>query len=382
MSRFVISCGGTGGHLSPGIALAEELIRWGHEVLLLVTEKEVDSRLMEKYQGLTCQAIPSASLGFSPGKLYRFVVNNLRGYFLAKRILTGKQTDAVVSFGGFLSLPVLSAARRVRSLIVLHEANRIPGKATRTFRKAASRIYLPRGVELRGISAEVVRDYGFPVRREFKRISRDEARRMLGMPKEGKLLTILGGSQGAQALNDWARDHFDQLSRKGINLYCVAGMGPGREGFFERELEGGRRFKARFVSFTDQMAAVISASDLIVSRAGAGTIAELMRCRVPAILVPYPHAADNHQEANARFFEQQGGGLTISQASLGQLLDEVEELMFNDWLLAQFQKNLGRMDDPLVLERTVKDLEALIALSGAGSHIVEDRLGAGGPEMR
>jgi UDP-N-acetylglucosamine--N-acetylmuramyl-(pentapeptide) pyrophosphoryl-undecaprenol N-acetylglucosamine transferase len=109
----------------------------------------------------------------------------------------------------------------------------------------------------------------------------------------------------------------------------------------------------------------LSAADLVVSRAGAGTIAELIRCATPAILVPFPRAADNHQWANARFFEQQGGGLVIDEQYLGALEREVRDVIFNDWLLRKFRANLRRMDRANSLDLVLDDLEGLAAAVAA-----------------
>ncbi|MGB0372602.1 MAG: UDP-N-acetylglucosamine--N-acetylmuramyl-(pentapeptide) pyrophosphoryl-undecaprenol N-acetylglucosamine transferase [Opitutales bacterium] len=361
MSRYVIACGGTGGHLAPGIAIGEVLQQDGHECTLIVSEKQVDSRLIKKYPNLHCEPLASSPMKMSPKGLARFVLKNAKGIRRMVQLLRKNETDLVIAFGGFLSLPVIIAARIVGIPFVLHEANRKPGKVTRLFKKAATRIYLPRGLWMRGISADVIRDYGFPVRREFRRIAKEVSRERLGLPRDGKVLTILGGSQGAHSLNTWARDHFETLAEMHVHLYCVTGIGQGTTGVFERRLENRGSVFAHFVPFTDQMAEVMSASDLVISRAGAGTLAELIRSRVPSILIPYPYAADNHQDANARFHEQQGGGIMLNQNRLDQLFHEVEDLLFNDWLLAKFQKNLALLDDQYALSKTTRDLELLVS---------------------
>ena len=107
------------------------------------------------------------------------------------------------------------------------------------------------------------------------------------------------------------------------------------------------------------MAEVLSAADLVVSRAGAGTLAELIRCETPVVLVPYPQAADDHQRANAEYFERQGGGVVVAQQRLGDLHREVLDIIFNDWLLRRFRGNLQRMDRANSLELMLGDLEAI-----------------------
>jgi len=115
----------------------------------------------------------------------------------------------------------------------------------------------------------------------------------------------------------------------------------------------------------DRISVLLSAADLVVSRAGAGTLAELVRCETPAILVPYPQAADDHQRANAAFFEQQGGGIVVEQTNLAGLRAKLLDLIFNDWLLRQFRGNLQRMDCANSLELMLRDLEQLAAPAAA-----------------
>jgi UDP-N-acetylglucosamine--N-acetylmuramyl-(pentapeptide) pyrophosphoryl-undecaprenol N-acetylglucosamine transferase len=122
---------------------------------------------------------------------------------------------------------------------------------------------------------------------------------------------------------------------------------------------GGAAVPAIFLPFCDDMAALLSAADLVVSRAGAGTLAELARCETPAILVPYPQAADNHQQANAQYFAQQGGGLVLEQGRLDQLGPLVRGLLTDPGRLARFRTGLRQMDRPGTLDLIVRDLGSL-----------------------
>ena len=108
----------------------------------------------------------------------------------------------------------------------------------------------------------------------------------------------------------------------------------------------------------------MSAADLVISRAGAGTLAELIRCETPAILVPYPQAADDHQRRNAEFFERQGGGISLEQSRLDRLHAEVLDVIFNDWLIRKFRGNLQRMDRANSLEIMLRDLECMAGTEG------------------
>ncbi len=359
MSRFVIACGGTGGHLSPGIALAEALMARGHAVTLFISHKKVDTRLMEKYPHLDAARVPSAPFGWRPDVHVRFHLKQTQGLLFSLKFLRERKPDAIIGFGGFTNAGVVLAARMLGIPVALHEANRVPGLAIRVLSRFATRLYLPPGVRLPGRRGVMIRHTGLPVRKEIARLGRDEARAQLGVEPSQKLLVILGGSQGSGNLNQWAEQNLVALAHDGIQVYCVTGMGKGSDGVRELHDKSGRVVRSWFESFSDRVGVLMSAADLVLSRAGAGTLAELVRCETPAILIPYPHAADNHQAANAAYFEQQGGGVVIADHALAGLRQEVLDITFNDWLLSKFHTNLHRMSQENSIETIVADLEDL-----------------------
>ncbi len=359
MRRFLISCGGTGGHLSPGIALAEGLMARGHEASLLISRKKVDARLIENYPKIAFDRVPGTAFSLRPLKFARCLFSQASAVAFCMRLIRRQRPDVIVAFGGFTSAPVALAGRLRGIPVALHESNRVPGLAIRALGYVASRAYLPLGLRLPAVGATRTRHVGLPVRREIVLRPRSESRAALGLDPKHKVVAILGGSQGATVLNDWARRHIALLAGEGIQVYCVTGQDKGEPETHELRTRPGAPLRAIFTPFCDQMAELLSAADLVVSRAGAGTLAELIRCETPAILVPYPHAADDHQRANAAFFERQGGGLTIDQSMLGGLHTEVRDVIFNDWLLRKFRGNLRRMDRANSLEVMLRDLEEI-----------------------
>lgn len=367
MSRFLISCGGTGGHLSPGISLAEGLVERGHTVRLLISQKKVDARQIEKYPHFEFVRVPGTGFSFNPVKFVRCAVTQLRGLQFCRKLVKEYQPDAVVGFGGFTSTAVVVAARMRRVPVALHEANRVPGMAIRVLGRFAHRVYLPPGIKLESVRMVATRHVGLPVRREIARVPQAAARTAFGFDPTQKLLVVFGGSQGATILNDWARAELKALGAEGIQVCCITGMGKGREGVVELQTKNGVPVRAQFLAFCDRVAELLSAADLVVSRAGAGTIAELIRCETPAVLVPFPQAADNHQRANAAFFERQGGGLVVDQTSVATLRAEVLELIFNDALLRKFRGNLQRMDRANSLSYMLDDLEEIVSGKGKRS---------------
>lgn len=371
MSRFVISCGGTGGHLSPGISLAEGLQARGHETVLLISRKKVDARLSAKYPHLRFEPMPGTGFSWRPLEFLRCLASQASALLFCLRLLRRTKADAVVGFGGFTCAPPVVAGWMLGVPSALHESNRVPGLAIRTIGRFARRVYLPPGIRIPGLRAAAVRHVGLPVRREIGRCPQAQARQALGLDPNQRVLVLLGGSQGASALNDWAREHLERFAAEGVQLFVVTGLGKGREGATELRTRTGEPLRSVFVPFTDRMSEVISAADLVVSRAGAGTLAELIRCETPAILVPYPQAADDHQLANAEFFERQGGGVVVPQARLATLHAEVMDVIGNDWLLRRFRANLRRMDRANSLDLMLADLEEIARGDAAPADAVQ-----------
>lgn len=359
MSKFLIACGGTGGHLAPGIAVAEVLQERKHECLLLISEKQVDSRLVEKYAHLNFLAAPGRAFAGSILQRVRFLFSLISSIFFARRLIRGEAPDLVLLFGGYMSLGLGLAARLSGVPVAIHEANCIPGRSIRLLKRIASRVYLPDGVRLKSVQPGLVRYYGYPVRSEIKHVLKKDAARKLNIHVSSKLLVIIGGSQGAAALNDWVIRNFEKLAAKGISVYCVTGLSNSSSGTIREVGRDGVDITATMVPFSDHMGDVISAADLVISRAGAGSIAEIIRCRAPAILIPYPYAADDHQRANARMHEQHGAGMVLEQERIGELAAEVDELIFNDSLLATFKSNMVRLDRFNSSERIADDLAVL-----------------------
>lgn len=360
MSKVIIACGGTGGHLSPGIAVAEVLQERAHKCLLLISKKQVDSVLVEKYGHLNF--VKTSGRAFAGGVKARvaFIFGLISGFLSSRKLIKEEAPDVVLLFGGYLSLGLGLAAKSLGVPVVLHEANCNPGRAVRLIKHIASRVYLPEGVILPGLSLEHTRYLGYPIRKEIKHFDQAYAQSRMKIDAPNKLLVVIGGSQGATALNDWVVHNFPRLAKAGITVYCVTGLGNSSEKTIHEVGSNGADFVAHFVPFSDQMADVISAADLVLSRAGAGSIAEIIRCRAPSILVPYPYAADDHQFANAITHEQHGAGLLMPQSKLSELTDTVLDLINNDSVLSTFKSNLERLDRFESSEQIALDLLKLV----------------------
>jgi len=359
MNRALIACGGTGGHLSPGIALAQELVSRGWQCRLLISSKKVDARLIEKYKEIEYETIPGSGLSFRPLALCRFVRDFIKGYRVCLGKVEAYKPDVLVGFGGFISAPSLLAGSRKGVKIAIHEANRVPGRATRLTSRIASRIYLPNGVSLSGKRSDRVLHSGIPLRNEIAPTDKRAARKALGLDESRKTLLVFGGSQGARSLTNWSIENASRLRRKGLQLICLAGLSNASEQV-DQDGKSEPDPLVRFLDFSDDMPTLLSAADLVVSRAGAGSIAEIARCGVPAILIPYPFAADDHQTRNAEEFENQGGGMLLPDQRIGELFAIVEQLIGDDAKLDGMRKRLVLIDAGNSRSDIANDLEALI----------------------
>ena len=366
MSKFLISCGGTGGHLAPGIAVGEALIARGHQAVFIISQKDVDSRLVEKYTHLKFYRAPGCAFSLNPIRLAKFALAQIKAVRFGLHLFKTENADATIAFGGFNSMGLAIAACILKKPIILHEANRKPGKAIRLLGGIADRVYIPAGVKISRSKAGIVRTAGYPIRREIKRLDAEESKNVFGFPKDANLLLVCGGSQGAAVLNDWALADFPKLAQNGIDVLCISGPGKVARKNMELPDANGRPRLFKTLEFCDNMAAAMSAAKVVVARAGAGSIAEFARCKTVPILVPYPSSADNHQAENALYTERNGAGICVLQTKIATLTDEVLSLIENDGLLEKMRGNLERLDEMGNLEKMVDDLEHVLKEAQGG----------------
>lgn len=305
MTKFAIACGGTGGHLAPGIAVAEALINDGHDCALLISNKSIDKLVIKKYPQLKYEVLLARPFLKTFSGILKFFTSQVHSILMCFNLLRKSNFDVVVGFGGFTNVPVVIAAFLLRKPVILHESNRIIGKSIRLLAWMAKVVFLPKDVHFddprlqkKEISA------GMPLRREIMRVQPLDARAMFGLNPNSRVVTILGGSQGAHSLTRWAHENFQQINSHDISIVCVCG--PNNYDMCKQNNVGSGCVKNVWLPFCDDMSNLLSATDLLVCRAGAGTIAEAEYFSLPMILVPYPKAADNHQEANAQYAKKHG----------------------------------------------------------------------------
>ena len=359
MAKILIVCGGTGGHLTPGIAIAEELTLRSHRCSLVVSRKKVDARLIRNYPTMDFIEAPGAPFSWSPIAFLRFMWVQLTAFVFALRLLSQKKPDLILGFGGFVSAGIALPGWMKGIPFALHEANRVVGRSNRFLSRFANKVFLPQGVEMPDLQSSQIQYAGLPLRKEFVPMTQQAARELLGINPSGKLLVVFGGSQGASSLNNWAKDNAKALADRGISLYCLMGMNKDIPVEADFETASFGLVKSWYVPFSDNMPAVLSAADLVVSRAGAGSIGEIIRCGVPSVLVPYPFARDDHQSANAEYVARKDAAYVLEDSQLDSLLELVIRLLFDESENKHLKENLNSMDLPeeaILIANALEDL--------------------------
>lgn len=319
--RIIIACGGTGGHLLPGLAVAEELRRRGKEICLLLSEKPIDRTALEGEGDFPWETLPAMGWpGAFSAKTPAFFGRLWRSWRSCSALFGRLAPGAVLGMGGFLSAAPLLAARRRRIPTLLHESNAVPGLVTRLFCRNVDRLLLSFDgcrERLPGVSAIVT---GTPLRGSLRRVPRNEAAEALGVPSDRPTVLVLGGSQGAQALNRLLREAALALAQAPRPLQILHLSGPAdREACLASYRS--HQIPAVVESFSHRMELFYSLADVAVARAGAATLSEIAFFGLPSILVPFPFAADDHQRINAKAFVATGASLTYDQATLsGEML--------------------------------------------------------------
>ena len=305
--HVVVAGGGTGGHLFPGIALAETLAARGVRVTFVGTAAGIEVRAVPG-AGFPLRLIPGAQVrGGGVGRAVRGVGATALGVLRARALLRELRPDLVVGVGGYASVATVVAARLGRTPIVLLEQNTIPGVASRTLGRLADRICLGFEEAARFFPAGRAVHTGNPVR------ARVLAAPPTAHPTPG--LLVFGGSQGARRLNDAIVGAAERLGALAGELRIRHQTGTPDH---DRVVAAWSRLgiAAKVDAFVDDMGAAYADADLVVARAGAMSCAEITARGLPAILVPYPHAADDHQRHNAEALVRAGAAILILDRDL------------------------------------------------------------------
>jgi UDP-N-acetylglucosamine--N-acetylmuramyl-(pentapeptide) pyrophosphoryl-undecaprenol N-acetylglucosamine transferase len=343
----VIAAGGTAGHVLPSLAIAEALRERGVSVSFAGSPDRIEARL-----------VPEAGFEFDPFRISglprRPGIAQLRAVLLAgrapracARILAARRPQVVLGGGGYVAGPMVYAAWRRRIPAAVTEADAHLGLANRLAAPFARRVFLAYPVPGRG--GGKYRVVGRPVR-PVEEVPGDEARRRFGLPPEGHVLLVFGGSQGAQALNELALEAWAADGPAVLHLCGERYAGQ----LAAREL----RPDYRLLPWTDDFAGALAAADLVLARAG-GSVWEVAAAGKPAVLVPSPNVTADHQTKNAGYFEAVGGAVVVPEAELAGVPGVVRELLADDARLASMGEAMRRAARPDAAAEIAKELIAL-----------------------
>jgi len=350
----VIACGGTGGHLFPGLAVAEVLRSRGHEVMLFVSEKEIDALALSGHSEFQFHKLPTIGLPspFSPailgfGRRFTESLSACRGIFRKFK------PHVVLGMGGFTSTaPVL--AGKIRGIpTFVHESNAIPGKANRVTARMVRAVLLGFKECAPYFSKVRTEVTGTPIRHELQVIERKSARQRLGLREDLFTLLVMGGSQGATGINQAMIKSLPLLAGAPIQVIHLAG---GRDERLMADNYQRGNIPAYVAAFHHAMEEVYSAADFAITRSGAASLAELATFSLPSILIPFPYAAEDHQTKNAEIFIRAGAAFILKESDL------------TPDLLAQKIREL--INDPVRLRRMAES-SAQLAPKNAATLVVE-----------
>ncbi|MEI6127540.1 MAG: undecaprenyldiphospho-muramoylpentapeptide beta-N-acetylglucosaminyltransferase, partial [Pseudomonadota bacterium] len=355
--NIVIAGGGTGGHLFPGIAIAQEFLRRDtkNNILFIGTEQGIEARMLPKLN-FTLKTVPVKGFkGKSPAEKAGAMAAVPAAFFKAGRYVRAFQADIVVGLGGYISFPAVAAGRALHIPTVIHEQNSVPGLANRILGRMAHRVFVSYEESKKYFAAEKTMAAGMPVRRQFTggTTMREET---------PFCLFVCGGSQGAHAINEAviaALPHLEGVKEK---IRFLHQTGQADRALVEESYKK-YVFAARVLPFVDDMYVWYRQAHAVVSRAGASTLAELALCGKASVLIPYPFAAGNHQEMNARAFVDGGAGRMILQRDLtGEALAAcISELEKNRPAVERMEQQAVHLAKPKAAETIVEECYRLAA---------------------
>jgi UDP-N-acetylglucosamine--N-acetylmuramyl-(pentapeptide) pyrophosphoryl-undecaprenol N-acetylglucosamine transferase len=354
--KLIISAGGTGGHIFPGIAVAETFVAQSreNEVLFIGTTYGLESKIIPQYGFRLLFVQTRQFLGRSALYKIATLFYILKGICTCMRVIKREKPDAILGMGGFTSVPIIFAGAILRIPLFLHEQNAEPGLANKVLSKYARATFISFQESGELFKSKGVYYTGNPVRQAVKAPRETKNDETFG-------IFVFGGSRGAKSINESVLSLLPYMkNHKNAVIYHQTGTED-----FERIKEAYEKtdIKHEVFPFTDNMANYYNRSDVVISRSGASTIFELAYFRKAAILIPYPFSAGQHQWKNASHVENAGGGYIIGndEASGERLYGVIKHLMNEPVLLKQMGENIGRLYVDDAQERIISKMQEEVA---------------------
>lgn len=349
--KIVIAGGGTGGHLFPALAVGEVLRERGHEVLIFISEKEIDALATKDRGEFRFEKLPGVGMPklFSPA-IFGFLKRFNEGLAPCRAIYKEFQPDAVLGMGGFTSTAPILAGKLRKIPTFVHESNAIPGKANRLNARMSNVVLLGFAECARYFPKSRCEVTGTPIRGTLAaRLPKEQALAAFGLQSGKKTLLVMGGSQGAHGINEAVLKALPAFKAAGLQVIHLAGRQDEQTVLASYQREA---IPAYVAAFHHRMEEAYSAADCAIARSGAASLAELSYFAIPSILIPYPHAAENHQALNAEIFDRAGAATVLTEVeTTGEMLAD---------------KVRGLVEDPARLEQMSECVRRLAPINAAG----------------
>ena len=340
MKRIILTGGGTAGHVTPNIALIPKLRELGYDIQYIGSYNGIEKELIEPF------GIPYH--GISSGKLRRyFSLQNftdpfrvIKGFGEARKLIKGLKPDVIFSKGGFVSVPVVLAGKRCKVPVIIHESDMTPGLANKLAIPSAVKVCCNFPETLDALPEGKAVLTGSPIRQELLTGDKDAARKMCGFTDEKPVILVIGGSLGAVAVNEAVRAALPELLKQ-FQIIHLCGKGKVDDSL--KEIKG----YCQFEYIKNELRNLFALADIVISRAGANAICELLALHKPNLLIPLSaNARRGDQILNARSFERQGFSLVLEEEQLTKetLLNAVKTLYENRTTFINSMKNSGQQD--------------------------------------
>lgn len=344
--KILFAGGGTFGHVAPALSVADALRRqYPNAQILFAARAGGAENESIRASGYPIREIPIESIGRKglQGNAHALLLLT-RSFAAARKILEDAKPDLVFGTGGYVCFPTVRTAQRMGIGTLLHESNATPGRACKMLAKRCDAVLLGmRDAQALFPSGTRCIYTGNPVRADFFKYTKEQARRILGVARSDKMLLSFGGSGGARALNEAAMRLMQDLSESGGNFWHVHAAG---RKYFEKikgehpSLTSGKGH-FRVYPYIDDMALYMRAADLCICRSGAMTVSELAAARLPAILIPSPNVKDDHQYKNAKSLADAGGALILSESDPDKIENAARALLSDEGKRAAMQRALS-----------------------------------------
>jgi UDP-N-acetylglucosamine--N-acetylmuramyl-(pentapeptide) pyrophosphoryl-undecaprenol N-acetylglucosamine transferase len=358
--KVIMVGGGSGGHVYPAIAVAQALQDriLDSQVLFIGSEGGIEEKIVPEARFSLSTIKARGMLRKISFKAITSPFYAVAGFFDSLKILKTFKPDVIVATGGFVSLPVVLAGFFLRIPVILHEGNLIPGLSARICKWFASRVNVAFESQRKYFKWKKTYCAGGPVRKEIIKTIKGIAIQNMGLRQDQKIILVLGGSQGARSINKVTVDALPDLAN--LNVQIIHVCGERDYGWIKDSVREGYPFY-HLISYMYNIWDGLAACDLVVSRAGATAISEIVARRLPSILVPFPYSAEGHQDRNASVLEKAGASVVIKDNDLNKevLLREIDRILKDRELCAKMSDasaTLGKPDAAHEFVNIITDL--------------------------